>query len=93
MNILGGESSGGRQTRNGVAVCSQKTALLVAGVVLGTLLLTALIIAFAGPQSGKFSFFLCKKYKKAHFIFKTFHIKSIKFIVLKLLIKKILNII
>ncbi|KAL9891800.1 endoplasmic reticulum aminopeptidase 2 isoform X2 [Glossina fuscipes] len=48
---FGGESSGGRQTRNGVAVCSQKRALLVAGIVLGSLLLTALIIAFAGPQS------------------------------------------
>ncbi|XP_073815531.1 endoplasmic reticulum aminopeptidase 2 isoform X1 [Musca autumnalis] len=48
---FGGESSGGRQTRNGVAVCSQKRALLVAGVVLGSLLLTALIIAYAGPTT------------------------------------------
>uniref|UniRef100_A0A1I8PN52 Aminopeptidase n=1 Tax=Stomoxys calcitrans TaxID=35570 RepID=A0A1I8PN52_STOCA len=48
---FGGESSGGRQTRNGVAVCSQKRALLVAGVVLGSLLLTALIIAYAGPST------------------------------------------
>jgi len=49
----GGESSGGRQARNGVAVCSQRRALLVAGIVLGSLLLTALIIAYAGPQNGK----------------------------------------
>lgn len=51
--VTGGESSGGRQTRNGVAVCSQKRALLVAGIVLGSLLLTALIIAYAGPSNGK----------------------------------------
>ncbi|XP_062123522.1 LOW QUALITY PROTEIN: endoplasmic reticulum aminopeptidase 2 [Drosophila sulfurigaster albostrigata] len=48
---FGGESSGGRQTRNGVAVCSQRRALLVAGIVLGSLLLTAIIIAYAGPQN------------------------------------------
>ncbi|XP_055384625.1 endoplasmic reticulum aminopeptidase 2 isoform X2 [Condylostylus longicornis] len=48
---IGGESSGGRQTRNGVAVCSQKRALCVTGVVIGSLLLTALIIAFAGPSN------------------------------------------
>lgn len=55
---LGGESSGGRQTRNGVAVCSQKRAMLVAGIVLGSLLLTALIIAFAGSHSGKLFYFI-----------------------------------
>lgn len=49
----GGESSGGRQTRTGVAVCSQRRALLVAGIVLGSLLLTAIIIAYAGPQNGR----------------------------------------
>ncbi|XP_037954281.1 endoplasmic reticulum aminopeptidase 2 isoform X2 [Teleopsis dalmanni] len=49
--LSGAESSGGRQTRTGVAVCSQKRALIVAGVVLGSLLLTALIIAYAGPQN------------------------------------------
>lgn len=48
---FGGESSGGRQTRTGVAVCSQRRALLVAGIVLGSLLLTAIIIAYAGPQN------------------------------------------
>lgn len=55
MLDAGGDSSGGggRQARNGVAVCSQKRALCVAGCVLGVLLLTALIIAFAGPQNGK----------------------------------------
>ncbi|XP_067618221.1 endoplasmic reticulum aminopeptidase 2 isoform X2 [Eurosta solidaginis] len=47
---FGGESDG-RQTRQGVAVCSQRRALLVAGIVLGSLLLTALIIAYAGPQN------------------------------------------
>lgn len=51
----GGESSGGRQTRTGVAVCSQRRALLVAGIVLGSLLLTAIIIAYAGPQNGRFA--------------------------------------
>ncbi|XP_052837377.1 endoplasmic reticulum aminopeptidase 2 isoform X4 [Drosophila gunungcola] len=49
--LSGGESSGGRQTRTGVAVCSQRRALLVAGIVLGSLLLTAIIIAYAGPQN------------------------------------------
>lgn len=52
---FGGESSGGRQTRTGVAVCSQRRALLVAGIVLGSLLLTAIIIAYAGPQNGRFA--------------------------------------
>ncbi|XP_049306510.1 endoplasmic reticulum aminopeptidase 2 isoform X1 [Bactrocera dorsalis] len=47
---FGGESSG-RQTRQGVAVCSQRRALVVAGVVFSSLLLTALIIAYAGPQN------------------------------------------
>ncbi|XP_046804908.1 endoplasmic reticulum aminopeptidase 2 isoform X2 [Lucilia cuprina] len=51
QTISSGESSGGRQTRNGVAVCSQKRALLLAGIVLGSLLLTALIIAYAGPSN------------------------------------------
>lgn len=52
--FAGGDSSGGgRQARNGVAVCSQKRAIAVAGGVLGVLLLTALIIAFAGPQNGE----------------------------------------
>ncbi|EDW25078.1 GL23039 [Drosophila persimilis] len=49
--LSGGESSGGRQTRTGVAVCSQRRALLVAGIVLGSLLLTAIIIAYAGPSN------------------------------------------
>lgn len=60
--ISGGESSGGRQTRNGVAVCSQKRALLVAGIVLGSLLLTALIIAYAGPSNGKRFYISVYKY-------------------------------
>ncbi|KAL5286445.1 ERAP1 family protein [Megaselia abdita] len=49
--LSGGESTGGRQTRNGVAVCSQKRALCVTGAVLGCLLGIALIIAFAGTAS------------------------------------------
>lgn len=49
----GGDSSGGRQTRNGVAVCSQRRALCVTGFVVGSLVATALIIAYAGPQNGK----------------------------------------
>lgn len=55
LPIAGGESTGGRQTRNGVAVCSQKRALCVTGAVLGCLLGIALIIAFAGTGSGKFT--------------------------------------
>ncbi|CAD6995309.1 unnamed protein product, partial [Ceratitis capitata] len=55
--LSGGESSG-RQTRQGVAVCSQRRALLVAGIVLGSLLLTALIIAYAGPQTGRLITFM-----------------------------------
>lgn len=51
--ITGGDSSGGRQTRNGVAVCSQKRALCVTAIVLAALLGTALVIAYAGPQNGK----------------------------------------
>lgn len=51
---LGGDSSAGRPTRNGVAVCSQKRALCVTAVVLGVLLCTALVIAYAGPQNSKF---------------------------------------
>ncbi|CAD7077324.1 unnamed protein product [Hermetia illucens] len=47
----GGDSSGGRQTRNGVAVCSQRRALCVTGFVVGSLVATALIIAYAGPQN------------------------------------------
>lgn len=50
---VGGDSSGGRQTRNGVAVCSQKRALCVTAIVLAALLGTALVIAYAGPQNGK----------------------------------------
>jgi len=68
----GGESSGGRQTRTGVAVCSQRRALLVAGIVLGSLLLTAIIIAYAGPQNGRFApcpktpSYLCYPCSKGH---------------------------
>lgn len=51
--FLGGDSSGGRQTRNGVAVCSQKRALCVTAIVLAALLGTALVIAYAGPQNGE----------------------------------------
>lgn len=51
--VAGGDSSGGRQTRNGVAVCSQKRALCVTAIVLAALLGTALVIAYAGPQNGK----------------------------------------
>lgn len=58
IKFTGGESSG-RQTRQGVAVCSQRRALLVAGIVLGSLLLTALIIAYAGPQNGRLKTDLC----------------------------------
>lgn len=54
----GGDSSGGRQTRNGVAVCSQKRALCVTAIVLGALLGTALVIAYAGPQNGMYVFVL-----------------------------------
>lgn len=53
LYIAGGDSSGGRQTRNGVAVCSQKRALCVTAIVLAALLATALVIAYAGPQNGK----------------------------------------
>lgn len=38
---------------NGVAVCSQKRALCIATVVLSILFVVSLIIAYAGPQSGK----------------------------------------
>lgn len=54
MCYTGGDSSGGRQTRNGVAVCSQKRALCVTAIVLAALLGTALVIAYAGPQNGKY---------------------------------------
>ncbi|XP_052861884.1 thyrotropin-releasing hormone-degrading ectoenzyme isoform X2 [Anopheles cruzii] len=50
INKFGGDSSS-RPVRDGVAVCSQKRALLVTGTVLGTLLATALVIAYAGPQT------------------------------------------
>lgn len=53
--FVGADSSGGRQTRNGVAVCSQKRALCVTAIVLAALLGTALVIAYAGPQNGKVS--------------------------------------
>ncbi|XP_049547016.1 aminopeptidase N isoform X1 [Anopheles darlingi] len=48
--LTGGDSSS-RPVRDGVAVCSQKRALLVTAIVLGTLLATALVIAYAGPQT------------------------------------------
>lgn len=51
--FAGGDSSAGRQTRNGVAVCSQKRALCVTAIVLAALLGTALVIAYAGPQNGE----------------------------------------
>lgn len=53
LYFAGGDSSGGRQTRNGVAVCSQKRALCVTAIVLAALLGTALVIAYAGPQNGE----------------------------------------
>ncbi|XP_055534646.1 endoplasmic reticulum aminopeptidase 2 isoform X2 [Wyeomyia smithii] len=49
--LTGGDSTSGRPAREGVAVCSQKRALCVTAIVLGTLLATALVIAYAGPQS------------------------------------------
>lgn len=48
----GVNNSSSAPQRNGVAVCSQKRALLVALVVLGTLFATSLIIAFGGSQNG-----------------------------------------
>ncbi|XP_029723553.2 endoplasmic reticulum aminopeptidase 2 isoform X1 [Aedes albopictus] len=51
INKYGGDSTSGRPGREGVAVCSQKRALCVTAIVLGTLLATALVIAYAGPQS------------------------------------------
>uniref|UniRef100_A0A182J2S0 Aminopeptidase n=1 Tax=Anopheles atroparvus TaxID=41427 RepID=A0A182J2S0_ANOAO len=48
--FLTGDSSS-RPVRDGVAVCSQKRALFVTAIVLGTLLATALVIAYAGPQT------------------------------------------
>ncbi|XP_041770498.1 aminopeptidase N isoform X2 [Anopheles merus] len=48
--LTGGDSSS-RPVRDGVAVCSQKRALFVTAIVLGTLLATALVIAYAGPQT------------------------------------------
>ncbi|EDS40362.1 alanyl aminopeptidase [Culex quinquefasciatus] len=48
---FGGDSTSGRPGREGVAVCSQKRALCVTAIVLGTLLATALVIAYAGPQT------------------------------------------
>nr|XP_049461482.1 aminopeptidase N isoform X1 [Anopheles coluzzii] len=50
INKFGGDSSS-RPVRDGVAVCSQKRALFVTAIVLGTLLATALVIAYAGPQT------------------------------------------
>ncbi|XP_055613354.1 endoplasmic reticulum aminopeptidase 2 [Uranotaenia lowii] len=49
--LTGGDSTSGRPGREGVAVCSQKRALCVTAIVLGTLLTTALVIAYAGPQT------------------------------------------
>ncbi|XP_055637883.1 endoplasmic reticulum aminopeptidase 2 isoform X2 [Toxorhynchites rutilus septentrionalis] len=49
--LTGGDSTSGRPAREGVAVCSQKRALCVTAIVLGTLLATALVIAYAGPQT------------------------------------------
>ncbi|XP_058449769.1 endoplasmic reticulum aminopeptidase 2 isoform X1 [Malaya genurostris] len=51
INKYGGDSTSGRPVREGVAVCSQKRALCVTAIVLGTLLATALVIAYAGPQT------------------------------------------
>lgn len=48
-----GDSNSGRPPREGVAVCSQKRAFCVTAIVLGTLLSTALLIAYAGPQNGE----------------------------------------
>uniref|UniRef100_A0A182TGA1 Uncharacterized protein n=1 Tax=Anopheles melas TaxID=34690 RepID=A0A182TGA1_9DIPT len=50
INKFGGDSSS-RPVRDGVAVCSQKRAFFVTAIVLGTLLATALVIAYAGPQT------------------------------------------
>lgn len=52
--FAGNDSNSGRPQREGVAVCSQKRALCVTAIVLGALLASALIIAYAGPQSGNF---------------------------------------
>ncbi|KAK9509379.1 hypothetical protein O3M35_006710 [Rhynocoris fuscipes] len=58
MKIISGESQNGMHKRtvyehNRVAMCSQKRALIVATVVLSILFTISLIIAYAGPQSGK----------------------------------------
>ena len=58
--IISGDSQTGINKRslyehNGVAVCSQKRAMFIATVAFATLFVISLIIAYAGPQSGKFN--------------------------------------
>jgi hypothetical protein len=52
--IILGDNNSGRPHRENVTVCSQKRALCVTAAVLGALMATALVIAYAGPQSGNF---------------------------------------
>ncbi|GAB0095617.1 Aminopeptidase [Sergentomyia squamirostris] len=46
-----GEPQVVRKNRDGVAMCSQKKAICVTAIVMGALVATALIIAYAGPQN------------------------------------------
>ncbi|XP_059621559.1 leucyl-cystinyl aminopeptidase [Phlebotomus argentipes] len=46
-----GEAPSVRKNRDGVAMCSQKKAICVTAIVMGALVATALIIAYAGPQN------------------------------------------
>ncbi|XP_055677821.1 endoplasmic reticulum aminopeptidase 2 isoform X2 [Lutzomyia longipalpis] len=46
-----GEAPTVRKNRDGVAMCSQKKAICVTAIVMGALVTTALIIAYAGPQN------------------------------------------
>jgi hypothetical protein len=57
--FIAGDSQTGINKRslyehNGVAVCSQKRAMFIATMVLATLFVISLIIAYAGPQNGNY---------------------------------------
>lgn len=58
VQIGTGDSNSGRPPRDGVATCSQKRATCLTALVLGTLLGTALVIAYAGPQNGEWNIFI-----------------------------------
>ncbi|XP_055850973.1 endoplasmic reticulum aminopeptidase 2 [Episyrphus balteatus] len=49
--FLSGGEDNVRQTKNTIIVCSQKRAICVAGLVCGSLLMTALIVAYGGTAS------------------------------------------